>query len=75
MADYTSPKPVDPIWYQPNAFLRIRCGCGRRATYKLRDFARVRRLPRDLLLRHMIKRLRCEMCGERPSSAEVTRYP
>lgn len=75
MADYTSPKPVDPISWQPNGFLRIHCGCGRRATFPLRDFARFHRLPGDLLLRHLIKRLRCEMCGKRPTSADVTRYP
>ena len=75
MADYTSPKPVDPISWQPNGFLHIHCRCGRRATYKLSEFARYHRLPGSLIVWRMIKRLRCEMCGARPSSAEVTRYP
>ena len=75
MADYTSPKPVDPIWYQTNAFLRIDCRCRRSVTYPLGDFARVHRLPSSMALYELIDRLRCENCGERPSSAKVTRHP
>lgn len=73
MADYTSPKPIDPIWYQRSAFLHITCACGRRATYPLADFARFHRLSRDMLLYKVIDRLRCQICGKRPLRAEVTR--
>ena len=75
LADYISPKPVDPIAYQPHAFLRISCRCGRREIYALGDFARVHRLPGDLKLYELIKRLRCKICRERPFGATVSRYP
>ncbi|WP_374406493.1 hypothetical protein [Pelagerythrobacter sp.] len=75
MADYTSPKPVDPVFYQPNAYLRIHCRCGRRATYPVRDFARFHRLPATLQFYELIKRLRCEICRQRPISADVSRFP
>jgi hypothetical protein len=75
MADYTSPKPIDPIWYQPNAFLRIECRCGRREAYALREFASYHRLSDRLLLYELIARLRCETCKQRPAFAEVTRWP
>ena len=74
MADYTSPKPVDPVSYQPHGYLRIHCRCGRRATYPLRDFATFHRLRGDMKLYELIARLRCEICGERPTSADVTRH-
>lgn len=75
VADYTSPKPVDPIAYQPHAFLQIACQCGRRVTYPLGDLARLHRLPPRLKLYKLIERLRCELCGERPTSAKVTKRP
>lgn len=74
MADYSSPKPVDPIWYQPGAWLNIQCGCGRNENYSLRDFARLHRLNKNMLLHQLIERLRCIKCGERPRFADVTRY-
>lgn len=74
MADYTSPKPIDPIWYQPNAYLRIECGCGRRETYALSEFVSYHRLRRNLLLYELIARLRCERCKQRPAFAEATRW-
>lgn len=73
MADYTSPKPVDPIWYQPSGVLRITCRCGRREIVKLKDFANELGLPKELLLHRMISRLRCKRCKQRPTHAEVTR--
>ncbi|MBU2286355.1 MAG: hypothetical protein KKE77_13925 [Alphaproteobacteria bacterium] len=75
MADYISPKPVDPFAYQPHAFLRISCRCGRKEIYPLGDFARVHSLPGELKLYQLIKRLRCVICMERPVSANVWRYP
>ncbi len=75
MADYTSPKPVDPIFYQPHAFLQIRCRCGRSATYPLAQFAKFYGLPRTLTLRRLIARLRCQQCKARPEFAEVTKRP
>lgn len=73
MADYSSPKPVDPIWYQPHAWLRIHCGCGRREAFRLAEFARERCLPRETKLYELIAKLRCRSCLARPL-AEVTRY-
>lgn len=75
MADYTSPKPVDPIWYQPNAWIRIECGCGRREVTRLARFAKERRIDERMLIHRMISRLRCAECGARPRFAEVTRRP
>lgn len=75
MADYSSPKPIDPIAFQPHAFLRIRCRCGRRATYPVAEFTRFHRLPGTLKFYELIARLRCEICGERPANADVVRHP
>ncbi|WP_338445969.1 hypothetical protein V5F89_12540 [Pelagerythrobacter marensis] len=75
MADYSSPKPIDPIAFQPHAYLRIHCRCGRRATYPVREFTRFHRLPGTMKFYELIARLRCEICGERPSSADVSRHP
>lgn len=74
MADYTSPKPIDPIWYQPHGVLRINCKCGRNLRLSLREFAQFHRLPRDLKLYRLIKRLKCQECGARPW-ADVVRGP
>lgn len=73
MADYSSPKPVDPLWYQQRGYLHITCRCGRKAVYPLQAFARFRRVDKSLKLYQLIERLRCELCGQRPSHAEVTR--
>lgn len=73
MTDYTSPKPVDPIWYQPNAYLKIECGCGRRETFKLAVFAEYHCVDQRTKLHRMIARLRCKVCHGRPF-AEVTRW-
>ena len=75
MADYSSPRPVDPIGYRRNAFLRISCGCGRRATYPLNAFAEIHRLPSNMPVYRLIQRLRCEMCGERPQHADIAYTP
>ena len=75
MADYASPKPVDPIGYQPHTFLRIHCKCGRTVTYPLGDFTRFNRLPSKMKLYELTSRLRCEICRERPVRAEVTKHP
>lgn len=71
MADYHSPRPVDPLWYRYDAYLRIDCFCGRRLQAKLRDFAKVHRLHRSIQLYKMILRLRCKQCGRRPLHADV----
>lgn len=73
MADYTRPKPVDPIRYQPNGRLRIECGCGRIAVFKLSAFAEARQLDGSMRVHEMIARLRCATCGNRPKFAEVTK--
>ena len=73
MADYSSPKPIDPIWYQRGSILRIWCGCGRAERYSVGEFARFNRLSDKMLLHEMIKRLRCRDCGERPRLADVVR--
>ncbi len=72
MADYSRPKPIDPIWYQPAARLNIRCTCGRNETYSLREFARFHRLSENMLLHELVDRLRCSHCKARPH-ATVTK--
>ena len=71
MADYTSPKPVDPIWYQPDGLLIIHCGCGRIVKGRLEDFAIERQVDQRIKIYRMIARLRCTNCGKRPQFAEV----
>lgn len=73
MADYTKPKPTDPIGYQPEASLRIHCSCGRIVVCRLQDFAQARRLSVSMRIYEMIARLRCRSCGAQPSFAEVTK--
>ncbi|RBD68940.1 hypothetical protein BRM19_22145 [Xanthomonas oryzae pv. oryzae] len=34
--NYNRPKPVDPIWYRRNCYLRMACNCGRRVVVRLR---------------------------------------
>lgn len=71
-ANYNRPKPIDPIWYRRNCFLRISCGCGRRVSVELGAFADANGIPHKLLVHRLIARLRCKSCGARPY-AEVTR--
>ena len=33
MADYSSPKPIDPIDYRRGYFLRVTCGCRQRPVF------------------------------------------
>ncbi len=72
-ANYNRPKPVDPIWYRRDCYIRIHCGCGRTVVETLGRFVEGRGLPSSLLLHELIARLRCGACGRRPS-ADVTRY-
>lgn len=74
MADYSSPRPSDPVSYRRSCYLHIDCRCGRRSTYKLGDFARHHGLPGELSLYRLIARLKCQMCGQRPLHTDVTRY-
>ena len=75
MADYSRPQPVDPLSYRMDAFLRIRCVCYRSLILPLGDLARMHRLPGNLCLYQLIKRLRCSECGARPTDVDVSRYP
>ena len=70
MADYSSPKPVDPIWYKPDGWLVIKCRCGRELQERVRHFADRNGVSRNLKFYELIDRLRCSACGGRPE-AEV----
>lgn len=74
MADYSRPQPVDPLSYRMDAYLRIRCTCGRSLILPLGDLARMHRLPGNLRMYEIIKRLRCTQCGARPVDVDVSRY-
>ena len=73
MADYSRPKPIDPLWFRMDAKLRIRCKCQRRLIIPLAQLARLHQLPDDLALYQLIGRLRCTECGQRPLFADVSR--
>lgn len=75
VVDYAAPKPVDPLWYQPNGILTIRCRCGRVEVERLSDFTARHRLDKGTKIYEVIRRLRCRYCGERPAFAEVARSP
>ncbi|WP_274508732.1 hypothetical protein [Xanthomonas campestris] len=72
-ANYNRPKPIDPIWYRKDCFIRIHCACGRHHLEQVGQFARVRGISPDTLLHQLIERLRCTGCGSKPN-AIVTRY-
>ncbi|KHL58042.1 hypothetical protein XEUV354_21725 [Xanthomonas euvesicatoria] len=72
-ANYNRPKPVDPIWYRRNCYLRMACNCGRRVVVQVGEFADTHQVPANLLLHDLVQRLRCSSCGDRPA-ADVTRY-
>ncbi len=74
VTDYSSPKPVDPLWHSADGFLTIRCRCGRVEVERLGDFASKRLLDKKLKIYEMIARLRCKRCKRRPAFAEVTRW-
>jgi len=74
VADYSRPQPVDPLSYRMDAFLRIRCVCYRSLILSLGDLARKHRLPRNIRMYEIIKRLRCSQCGARPTDVDVSRY-
>lgn len=65
-ANYNRPKPIDPIWYRRNCYLRIQCGCGRRLSVPLGEFAAAKSIPDDTQVYKLILRLRCRKCGRRP---------
>lgn len=75
MADYSSPKPIDPIDYRRGYFLRVTCDCGRREILALDDLRRRYRLPGDLAIYRLIGRLRCRSCRQRPVFADVSARP
>lgn len=75
MADYSSPKPIDPLWYQRGSWLRITCACGRRDLVRLNDLERRHRIHEDTPIYKVIARLRCRVCKARPSFADVARGP
>lgn len=74
MADYSKPKPIDPLWYQRGAWVNATCSCGHRASIRVDDLARRHRLPDDLPLHQLIDRLRCSKCRIASLSADVTRH-
>lgn len=74
MADYGAPRPVDPAWYKPDAWLRIECRCGRRECIKVSVFVEYHRIDKRTKLYRIVERLRCLKCRQRPR-AEVTRNP
>lgn len=73
MADYSKPKPIDPLWYQRGAWVNALCRCGHRASIRVADLATRHRLRDALPLHRLIDRLRCASCGQRPTSADITR--
>lgn len=75
MADYSKPKPIDPLWYQRGAWVNALCRCGHRASIRVADLAARHRLPDDLPLHRLIDRLRCSRCNTSPTTADVTRQP
>lgn len=76
MADYTSPKPIDPLWYRMDCYINAQCACGRRASMPVADVARRYRIHRDTSLHKILFRLRCSACGATPSGCpDVTRHP
>lgn len=75
MADYSKPKPIDPLWYQPDGWVNASCPCGHHASARVRDLATCHQLNKDLLLHQLLSRLRCSKCGQRPLAPDVTRNP
>ncbi|WP_234893363.1 hypothetical protein [Sphingobium yanoikuyae] len=72
-ANYNRPKPIDPIWYRKDCYLRIQCDCGRRVVAPLGEFVRSRRVHFDTRIYELIARLRCSQCRRKPY-ADVSRY-
>ena len=70
-ANMGKPCPADPIWHREHHFMTVRCGCGHGATMTVGQWADLHRLPRDLTLWRVIKRMKCSKCGARNPSVEV----
>jgi len=75
MADYSSPKPIDPLWYRRDCFINAACTCGRRVSLDLGALIRKHRLDENQSLYQLIDRLKCSSCGNRPSACDVTARP
>ncbi len=74
MADYGAPKPIDPVCYQRDAVLRVRCACGHRMNAKLGPFCKAHGVSDDTCCYQLIARLKCSKCGARPVAADVVRH-
>jgi hypothetical protein len=75
MADYSRPKPIDPLTHLSGFFLRARCQCGRTFCEEIGSFAAARSLPSKMLACELLTRLRCSHCRAKPAQADVSRDP
>jgi hypothetical protein len=67
-ANYGRPKPGDPLWYREGVQLELICAnpeCGRWVKRTVGEIAAKSRLPRDMRLEDLLRRLRCD-CGRKP---------
>jgi hypothetical protein len=65
-----SPDPCDPISQWRDAHMRNRCPCGWRSSLQVGTLERRHRLPADMPLGELLRRLRCSGCGARGKALE-----